>query len=225
MLRFMLSQPSIERRSAMRLSISRGSSVGMAMPGSGTPSGPHRRRKSSKGSCGGCSGMDASFAVVEKLAHLGLAPRGVLVAQVDESAAEALLEQQVARKVRARAVERAGRAQDETHAARQLMQEAGRDELEGLRRSDEEKLDRPQLRILQSLGGNQLERAVDALHTLDVDHQAVEEDAVQRVAGDLRERRIRIGARARRGEALASRADDQHAIRAEVQRRADRRDL
>src|SRR5919109_421062 len=98
MLRFMLSQPSIERRSAMRLSISFGSRVGMAMPGNGTPSGPHRRRKNSNGS-GGDSGMDASFAVVEKLPHFSLAPHRVLEAEVDERAAERLLEQQIARKV------------------------------------------------------------------------------------------------------------------------------
>src|SRR5687768_15829869 len=116
MLRFMLSQPSIERRSAMRLSISAGSRVGIAMPGSGTPSGPHRRRKRSNGSCGGfSSGMGAFLGGREKLLHLGLAGCRVLVAQLDERAAERLLEQQVAREVGARAVERACRAQQEAH--------------------------------------------------------------------------------------------------------------
>src|SRR5688572_13021402 len=183
MLRFMLSQPSIERRSAMRLSISLGSSVGMAIPGSGTPSGPHRRRKSSNGSCGGWSGMDASFAIVEKLAHLGFAPGGVFVAQFDERAAEPLLKKEVAREVGARAVERSAGAQDEAHAARQLVEEARRDALQRLRRGDEEQLDRAQQRVLHRLGRYQRERPVDALHALDVHHQAVEEDTVQRVAG------------------------------------------
>src|SRR4051794_35708055 len=153
MLRFMLSQPSIERRSAMRFSISAGSSVGMAMPGIGTPSGPQRRRKSSKGSCGGgWSGMDATFAVVEELPHLGVAAHGVIVAELDQRAAEGLLEQQVARKVRARAVERARRAQDEAHRAWQLGHEARRDALERLRGGDEQHLDRPQLRVLERVG-------------------------------------------------------------------------
>src|SRR3954468_5839328 len=226
MLRFMLSQPSIERRSAMRFWISAGSSVGMAMPGTGTPSGPQSRRKSSKGSCGGgWSGMDATFAVVEELAHLGIAPHGVVVAEVDQRAAERLLEQQVARKVRARAVEGAGRSQDETHGGRQLVHEARCDSLEGLRRRDEQHLHRPQLRVLERLGWNECERAIDPFEALDVDHQAVEEDAVQRVPGDLRERRVDVRAGARLIDALASGTDDQHTVRPEVQRWAHRRDL
>src|SRR4051812_5697206 len=226
MLRFMLSQPSIERRSAMRFWISAGSSVGMAMPGTGTPSGPQSLRKSSKGSCGGgWSGMDATFAVVEKLAYLGIAPHGVVEAELDQRAAERLLEQQVARKVRARAVEGAGRTQDEAHGGRQLLHEARGDSLEGLRRRDEQHLDRPQLRVLAGLGRDERERAVDPLQALDVDHQAVEEDAVQRVPGDLRERRVDVRAGARLIDALAPRTDDQHTVRPEVQRGAHRRDL
>jgi hypothetical protein len=59
MFRLTCSQDSTERSSAMRLSTSFGSSVGTAMPGTGRPSGPHRRRKISKGSCGGFdSAMD-----------------------------------------------------------------------------------------------------------------------------------------------------------------------
>src|SRR5437773_9154194 len=106
MLRFMLSQASIERRSAMRLSSSCGSRVGIAMPGSGTPSGPHSRRNISNGSCGGGAGsaIGVAFRIVEEFLHLGLARRGVLVAQVDQRPAERLLEQQVARQVGARAV-------------------------------------------------------------------------------------------------------------------------
>src|SRR3954463_9397514 len=110
MLRFMASHPSIERRSAMRLSISLGSRVGIAMPGIGTPSGPQSRRKSSNGSCG-WSGMNASFAIVEKVPHFGFPALRVLVAKVDQRAAERLLEQEVACEVRARAGERAGRSQ------------------------------------------------------------------------------------------------------------------
>src|SRR5688572_32734725 len=104
MLRFMLSQASTERSSAMRFSTSCGSKVGTARPGSGTPSGPHRRRNISKGSCGGMSsGMDAALLQAEEFAHLGLARHGVLVAQVDERAAERFLEEQVARQVGPRA--------------------------------------------------------------------------------------------------------------------------
>src|ERR671914_2178486 len=165
MLRFMLSQPSMERRSAMRFSISFGSSVGIAMPGRGTPSGPQRRRKSSKGSgSGGCSGMDASFAVFEKLAHLRLARECVLVAELDERTAERRLEKEIAREVGAGPVERAGRAQDEAHATRQLVHEARGDALERLRRRDEQHLHRAKLRVLARLRRNELERAVDALH-------------------------------------------------------------
>src|SRR3982751_5862342 len=127
MLRFMFSQASIERISVMRFSISFGSSVGIAMPGSGTPSGPHRVRNISKGSCGGLEGesaMGVAFGVVEELPHLGFARGGVLVAEVDQGAAKRFLEQQVARKVGARAVERARWAQNEAHATRQLVDEA-----------------------------------------------------------------------------------------------------
>src|SRR5262245_25815009 len=115
MLRFMLSQASTERSSAMRFSTSFGSKVGTARPGIGTPSGPHRRRNISNGSGGGSSAMGLILSRAEELAHLGLARHGVLVAEVDERAAERLLEQQVARQVRARAVERAGGAQHEAH--------------------------------------------------------------------------------------------------------------
>src|SRR5688500_20359400 len=132
MLRFMLSQPSIERRSAMRLSISLGSSVGMAIPGSGTPSGPHRRRKSSNGSCGGWSGMDASFAIVEKLAHLGFAPGGVFVAQLDERAAEPLFEKEVDRGVGARAGECFAPGQEGAHEARVARERARRAYIPGV---------------------------------------------------------------------------------------------
>src|SRR3954449_7479468 len=115
--------------------------------------------------------MDATFAVVEELAHLGIAPHGVVVAKLDQRAAERLLEQEVARKVRARAVEGAGRSQNETHGRRQLMHEARRDSLEGLRRRDEQHLDRPQLRVLERLGGYERERTIDPLEALDVDHK------------------------------------------------------
>src|SRR5688572_8112747 len=124
MLRFIVSQPSTERSSAMRFSSSAGSSVGIDMPGSGTPSGPHRRRNISNGSCGGVSAMDLAFWArsggdFEQFLHLGGPAHRVLVAEVDHRAAERLLEQQVAGQVGAGAVERAGRAQDEAHGARQ----------------------------------------------------------------------------------------------------------
>src|SRR5688572_6845442 len=144
MLRFMFSHASTERRSAMRFSSSFGSSVGMAMPGSGTPRGPHRRRNISNGS-DGVSAIGLLLARVEEVAYFRLAAGRVLVAQVDERATERFLEQQIAREVRARAVERARGAQDEAHRGRQLVQEAGCDALDGLRGRDEEHLDRPQL--------------------------------------------------------------------------------
>src|SRR3954467_15521722 len=111
MLRFMLSQPSTERSSAMRFSTSCGSKVGIAIPGSGTLSGPHSRRNISKGSCGGfwSSAIGSFLRRGAQVAHLLLPRQGVLVAEVDERAAERLLEEQVACQVRARAVERAGR--------------------------------------------------------------------------------------------------------------------
>src|SRR4029077_14486949 len=141
MLRFMLSHASTERSSAMRFSTSCGSQVGIAMPGSGTPRPPHRRRNISNGSCGGaCSGIGSFFRRGEELAHLGFAADGVLVAEIDERAAEAFLEEQVARQVRAGPVERPGRLQDEAHGARQLVQEARGDALDRLRRRDEQHL-------------------------------------------------------------------------------------
>src|SRR3954467_13132101 len=142
MLRFMLSHASTERRSAMRLSTSFGSNVGIAMPGSDTPRLPHSRRYISNGSCGGgvSSAMRGFFGRREELLDLRLAADGVLVAQIDERAAERLLEEQVARQVRSRAVERAGRLQDEAHRRRQLVQEARRDALDRLRRRDEQHL-------------------------------------------------------------------------------------
>src|SRR6185295_11002680 len=97
MLRFMFSQPSTERSSTRRFSTSAGSRVGIDMPGSGTPSGPHRRRNISNGSAGGVSAMRALLGRSEELSHFGLARHGVLVAEVDQRAAERLLEQQVAR--------------------------------------------------------------------------------------------------------------------------------
>src|SRR5688572_8079717 len=126
MLRFMLSHASTERSSAMRFSTSCGSKVGTAMPGIGTPSGPQSRRNISNGSCGGVSsGMRAALLERgEEFPHLGLAHRGVAVAEVDQRAAERLLEKKVARQVRARAVERAGGPQHEAHGARQLVDEA-----------------------------------------------------------------------------------------------------
>src|SRR5690242_1293897 len=135
MLRFMLSHASTERSSAMRFSTSRGSKVGIAMPGSGTPSGPQSRRNISNGSWGGLSsGIERGLLLrrVEERVHLGLAADGVLVAEVDQRAAERLLEQQVARQVGARAVERAGGLEDETHRFRQLVQETRRDALDRL---------------------------------------------------------------------------------------------
>src|ERR1051325_7543969 len=85
MLRFMLSHPSTERSSAMRLSSSCGSKVGIAMPGSGTPRPPQRRRNISKGSCGGASsGLRPFLRQGGDHAHFGLAAAGALVAESDE---------------------------------------------------------------------------------------------------------------------------------------------
>src|SRR5688500_15615948 len=178
MLRFMASHASTDSSSAMRFSTSCGSKVGTAMPGSGMPSGPHRRRNISKGSCGGVlSAMGPIFFDSEEFAYLGFARHGVLVSQVDERAAERLLEQQVARQVGARAVEGASGAQHEAHRGGQLVQEARSDALQGLRGRDEKHLHGAQVhaRLRQLLGRDQLHRAVDALEALDVDRQAVEE--------------------------------------------------
>src|SRR6185503_8594810 len=128
MLRFMLSHASTDFSSAMRFSTSCGSKVGTAMPGSGIPSGPNRRRNISNGSCGGvCSAMGPILVYCEEFAYLGFARRGVLVAEVDERGADRHREHQLARKVRAGAVEGAGGAQHEADGAGQLVQEARRD--------------------------------------------------------------------------------------------------
>src|SRR5258708_33659497 len=143
MLRFMLSHASTERRSAMRFSTSCGSKVGIAMPGSGTPRLPHRRRYISKGSGGGVFSSAMAFGGlgrVEEFAQLGLAADGVLVAEIDERAAEGLLEQEVAREVRARAAQRPGGFQEEAHGERQLVDEARGDALDRLRRRHEQHL-------------------------------------------------------------------------------------
>src|SRR4051812_40220623 len=93
MLRFMLSHASTERRSAMRFSTSLGSKVGIAMPGSGTPRLPHRRRYISKGSWGGVSSaMRCFFDRREELLDLRFSADRVLVAEVDQRTAERLLE-------------------------------------------------------------------------------------------------------------------------------------
>src|SRR5436190_8113064 len=134
MLRFMLSHASTERRSAMRFSTSFGSKVGIAMPGSGTPRLPHRRRYISKGSCGGVSSaMRGLFRRLEELLDLGFAADRVLVAEVDQRAAERLLEEEIAREVRPRAVQRPGGLEHEAHRGRQLVQEARGDALDRLR--------------------------------------------------------------------------------------------
>src|SRR4030095_91401 len=91
MLRFMLSHASTDFSSAMRFSTSCGSKVGTAMPGSGIPSGPHRRRNISNGSCGGvCSAMGPILVDGEEFAHLGFARGGVLLAEGDEGGARRL---------------------------------------------------------------------------------------------------------------------------------------
>src|SRR5256885_16593393 len=98
MLRFMLSQASTERRSAMRFSTSCGSKVGIAMPGSGTPRLPHRRRNISNGSCGGApsSGIGPFLGRIKELAHLGLAADGALVPQMPRRPAEGFAETELA---------------------------------------------------------------------------------------------------------------------------------
>src|SRR5690348_15644930 len=104
------------------------------MPGSGTPSGPHRRRNISNGSWGGLSSGIQGFFLrrIEELAHLRFSRNRVLVAEVDQRAAERALEEQVAREVGPGTVERPGRLEEEAHRGRQLMQEARRDALDRL---------------------------------------------------------------------------------------------
>src|SRR5689334_14045360 len=132
MLRFILSHASTDLRSLIRFSTSCGSKVGIAMPGSGTPRLPQRRRYISNGS--GDGGVFSSATALghlgsEEFAQLGLAADGVLIAEVDERAAETLLEEEVARQVGARARQRAGGLQDEAHGHRQLVDEARGDAL------------------------------------------------------------------------------------------------
>src|SRR5512135_2539603 len=199
---------------------------------------PCRARASQAGPTGGgtfrtdpasgtCRPYEPPLDTLKERAHLGLAGHRVLIAKVDQRAAKRLLEEQVTRQVGARTAKRAGGPQQETDSTRQLVQEPRRDALDRLRGRDEQHFDRAQLDAgpREPLGRDRAQRTVDALQALDIDHQAIEKDAVQRVAGDLRERRIDVRARARLVERLPAGADDQYAVRAEVQRRADRRDL
>ena len=84
----------------------------------------------------------------------------------------------------------------------------------------------PQLVILQLLLGNHLQRIVDALQALKIDLETVEKDAPHDVTADLRQCGITVHLDALRLciDSLAH-ADHQHPIRAEMQRRTDRRKL
>ncbi|KAG1254195.1 hypothetical protein G6F68_010970 [Rhizopus microsporus] len=70
-------------------------------------------------------------------------------------------------------------------------------------------------------------QVVDALQALDVHGQPVQEDAGQRMAAHLRQRRIRRRIRAVLGVGVVAepRADHQHAMGAQVDGRADRGQL
>ena len=78
----------------------------------------------------------------------------------------------------------------------------------------------------QHVARDHLDGAVDALQPFQVHLQAVQEDAVQRVARDLRERRMGLDLDALHLLLqLAPHADHEQAVGPQVQRGADRRDL
>src|SRR6266853_4034108 len=204
-LRFMLSQFSTDFSSAMRLSTSSGMSVGAITAASGKPIGPQRFLRNSNGSGGwsmsgsGVSAASSLLSRAQKLQHLGAALHGVLVAQIDQRAAVPLLEQQIAREVRSVAVHCADAAQEEAHRPWQLVHVADRHALDWLAGRDHQHLDRPQRqpRFPELLRGDEADGAIDSLHELDIDVEAVQKNTVQGVSGDLRERRIEISANPR----------------------------
>src|SRR6266850_3986532 len=104
-LRFMLSQVSTDLSSEMRLSTS---VIAVAAPlrlESGSPMGPQRFLRNSKGSGGGFMSRSPEMQVASLLSgaqefqQLGAAGHCVLVAQVDQRLAISRLEQQVAREI------------------------------------------------------------------------------------------------------------------------------
>src|SRR6266568_5375502 len=201
-LRFILSQLSTDFSSAIRLSTSSGMSVGVITAASGTPIGPQRFFRNSNGSGGwSMSGPEVRAASsllsrAQKLQHLGAAGHGVVVAQIDQRPAVPLLEEQIAREVRSVAVHCADAPQEKAHRPWQLVYVANDHALDGLAGRDHQHFDLPQRqpRFPELLGSDEADGAVDSLHELDIDVEAVQKNTVQGVAGDLRDRRIEISA-------------------------------
>src|SRR5882672_3773429 len=198
-LRFMLSQFSTDLSSAMRLSSSSWTSVGAITPASGRPIGPQRLLRNWNGSGGWSMGRglkaraaSSLLSGAQKLQHLGAARHGVLVAQIDQRPAVPAFEEQIAREVRAVAVHRADASQEEAHRPWQLVHVANHHALDGLAGRDHQHLDLPQRqpRFPKLLRSDEADGAVDSLHQLDIDVEAVQKNAVQGVPGDLRHRRI-----------------------------------
>src|SRR5712664_3682384 len=233
--RFMLSQPSTDFSSAMRLSSSSWMSVGATTPASGKPIGPQRFFRNSNGSGGWFMRRGALRAAssllsgTQKLQHLGAARHGVLITQIDQRPAVPLLEEQIACEVRAVAIHCADASQEEAHRPWQLVYVADYHALDGLAGRDHQHLDLPQRqpRLPKLLWSDEADGAIDSLHQLDIDVEAVQKNTVQGVPGDLRQRRIEISPNPR-GLGVRARpagAHHEHPVGAQVQRGADRRDL
>src|SRR5947208_7621582 len=184
-LRFMLSQFSTDFSSAMRLSSSSRTSAGAITPARGTPIGPQRLFRNSNGS-GGWS-MKRGLQVragssllsgTQKLQHLGAVRHGVLITQINQRPAVPAFEEQIAREIRAVAVHRADAAQEEAHRPRQLLHVADHHALDRLAGRDHQHLDLPQRqpRFPKLLRSDEADGAIDSLHELDVDVEAVQKN-------------------------------------------------
>ena len=101
----------------------------------------------------------------------------------------------------------------------------GSNPVEPFRRINDQCLDRPQwnLGLQANVRWNRREGLVDALHTLDVDLQAIEKNARKRVAGDLGERWVAFDALPVQVLILATGADNHHLFRPQVNGRRNGR--
>src|SRR5437899_11444569 len=164
-------------------------SVGAITPASGRPIGPQRFFRNSNGS-GGWSmrlgpEVGAAFSLLsgtQKLQYFGAARHSVLVTQIDQRPAVPAFEEQIAREVRTVAVHRADASQEETHRPGQLVHVADHHALDGLAGRDQQHIDLPQRppRFPKLLGSDEADGAIDSLHELDVDVEAVQKNAVER---------------------------------------------